>query len=144
MITCETSRARAHPAQVACATPTPRPRSYRAGVPAGRGLGSEHERRALGPPQQRLFRRVSTAKDAADQVVYRALGTFRPPGGCALWLIGQHAQVSYVLDTEDVFRRRKFAAAAARSGDAAAAARRAARFASWLETRHAASQIMGV
>ena len=67
-----------------------------------------------------------------------------PLGGCALWLIGQRAQVSYVLDTEDVFRRRKFAAAAARSGDAAAAARRAARFASWLETRHAASQIMGV
>ncbi|KAK9837425.1 hypothetical protein WJX81_001540 [Elliptochloris bilobata] len=49
------------------------------------------------------------------------------------------SKVSYVLDTEDVFRRRK--AAAVRS---ASAVQRAARFASWLETRHAASQIMGV
>lgn len=47
-----------------------------------------------------------------------------------------------MLDTEDVFRRRK--AAAARSAAAAASAQRAQRFASWLETRHAASQIMGI
>ena len=69
---------------------------------------------------------------------------YRLLGGCALQLTRQRAQVSYVLDTEDVFRRRKAAAVAARPADAAAAARRAARFASWLETRHAASQIMGV
>jgi len=51
--------------------------------------------------------------------------------------------VSYVLDTEDVFRRPK-PGAAAPGAAAAAAAARARRFASWLETRHAASQIMGV
>lgn len=51
-------------------------------------------------------------------------------------------QVSYVLDTEDVFRRVK--AAAERPPPALAAAQRAHRFASWLETRHAASQIVGI
>ncbi len=55
----------------------------------------------------------------------------------------RRAQVSYVLDTEDVFRRPK-PGAAVPGAAAAAAAARARRFASWLETRHAASQIMGV
>lgn len=55
----------------------------------------------------------------------------------------RRAQVSYVLDTEDVFRRPK-PGAAAPGAAAAAAAARTRRFASWLETRHAASQIMGV